>query len=431
MFISIVYEIILWIAAIVSIPKLLYHYWFYGKYRQSLGKRFGFNFPMIKKGNRYLVWIHAVSVGETKAVAALVKRLKKQLVNPIILISSVTETGYAEARRSLSVADYFVFLPFDLNFIIKPIVKFLKPNLVIISETDFWYNFIKNCKKADAFIAVVNGKISKRSMKRFEKFPAFSNQLFSMIDLACVQSHHYQYRFEQIGVPKAKIIVTGNLKFDDEYPQLTKEQSETWRKQFKIQTGDFVCVIGSTHDQEEKLLLGELHKVWAIVPNLKVIIVPRHPERFNAAAEIIRKEKISHVRFSRLDQFTGDVKVILLDAMGLLRKCYQLADIAIVAGSYTTKVGGHNVLEPAWYGVPVIFGPYMHSQPELSELIKEYRAGLQIPIEELSKTLLELIQIPEKRLEIGRNGLKMLADINGATNRTWRALRPMVQMAKK
>lgn len=433
MFISIIYEIVLWLAAIFSMPKLLYNYWFHGKYRHSLGKRFGLNFPLIRKGNRYLIWVHAVSVGETKAVATLVKQLKSQIKNSIIVVSSITETGHAEARRCLPFADYHVYLPFDLNCIIKPIVRFVKPNLVIISETDFWFNFLRNCKKENAFIAVVNGKISKRSMNRFAKMKGFARHLFSKIDLACVQSHHYRNRFEQIGVPKDKIIVTGNLKFDDEHPKLTKEQSEKWRKQFKIDAGDPVCVIGSSHDPEEKLLLEQMQKVWAVYPKMKVILVPRHPERFNEAAGILRKENISFVRFSRLDQFSrdGDVKVILLDAMGFLRKCYQLADVAIVAGSYTPKVGGHNILEPAWYGVPVIFGPHMHAQPELCELIKEYSAGMQIPIEEVSNKLLELIGNPDKRNEIGRNGLKMLSDINGATKRTWNSLRPMIHECQK
>lgn len=428
---SFLYEIILWLAAVLSLPKLLYSYWFKGKYRNSLGKRFGFNFPLIKKGNRFLIWIHAVSVGETKAVTSLAKQLKSQLKNPIIIVSSITETGHAEAKRCLPFADYHVYLPFDLNFIIKPIVSFIKPNLVIISETDFWYNFLNNCKKANAFIAIVNGKISKSSMHRFEKMRFFSKRLFSKIDLACVQSQHYQSRFEKIGVPKDKIVVTGNLKFDDEYPKLTKEQFKEWRKQFRIEQGDPVCVIGSTHEHEEKLLLDQMHKVWSVFPKLKVILVPRHPERFNDAAMLLRKENISYARFSRLDQSSNDIKVILLDAMGFLRKCYQLADVAIVAGSYITKVGGHNVLEPAWYGVPVIFGPFMHAQPELCELIKEYRAGLQIPIEDISKTILELFQNPEKRKEIGENGLKMLSEINGATNRTWNALNPMIENSLK
>lgn len=430
MLISLIYELILWFAAILSLPKLLYNYWFHGKYRQSLAKRCGFNFPLVRKGNRYLIWIHAVSVGETKAVATLAKQLKSQLKNPIILISSITETGHAEARRSLPFADYHVYLPFDLNFIIKPIVKFVKPNLVIISETDFWYNFLNNCKKQNAHIVVVNGKISQRSMHRFEKAHFFAKHLFSKIDLFCIQSHHYEKRFEQIGVSKEKMIVTGNLKFDDEYPKLSKEQSETWKKQFRIGTEDLVCVIGSTHDPEEKLLLDEMRKVWEIFPTLKVILVPRHPERFNDAAAILRKENIPHTRFSRLDHSSGDSKVILMDAMGFLRKCYQLADIAIVAGSYTHKVGGHNILEPAWYGVPVIFGPHMHSQPELFDLMKEYEAGMQVPAESLSKTLLELLHCPEKRRKIGGNGLKMLADINGATNRTFRALKSNLQFAK-
>lgn len=422
-----IYEAMLWLLGVVAIPKMLYQRIFHGKYKQSLFKRFGIGFPMISKGNRKLIWIHAVSVGETKAVAALAKMLKTQLHNPILVISSTTETGHAEAERSISVADYHVYMPLDFRWIINSIVKRTAPDLLLLVETDFWYNFLKASKEAGAAIAIVNGKISLTSLHRFQRFGELSRLLFSHIDLCCVQNTLYKERFEQVGMALEKIEVTGNMKFDEIYPQLTSEEMTKWRQQLGIVPGDLVLVVGSTHDPEEKIILDTLKEVWQHIPNLKVMIVPRHPERFNEVAGLISTRKL---RFSRLSELmsrpandSGEKeKVLLIDAMAVLRKCYQLADIAVVGGSFTSKVGGHNIIEPCWYGVPVLFGPYMHTQLELVALVNEYHAGEQIQAQELAKTLVDYLKNSEKRAQLGKGGLRLTADAKGATQKSWQAL---------
>ncbi len=427
---SLFYEFALWLISLIYIPKLIYDYFIRKKYKQSISRRLGFNFPLITKGKRRLVWLHAVSVGETKAIASLAKTLRKQLHNPIIVISSITETGHAEAKRTIHFADYHVYLPIDLRFIIRPIIKRTSPDLVILSETDFWYNFLKGAKDSGAIVALVNGKISERSFNRFKMTSFFTQKLFSAFNIFCVQSKHYQQRFKMLGIDESKLQITGNLKFDDEYPNFTKEQHETWKKQFQIAPEDQIIVLGSSHHPEEKLILEQIQNVWRELPHVKMIIVPRHPERFNEVAHLLDKENIPYMRFSKPHEGAKNARVILVDAMGLLRKCYQLADLAIVAGSYTPRVGGHNILEPCWYGIPVIYGPYMHSQPELVELMEEYEAGQQIPMENLGRTLLELLKDADKRLAIGKNGLRMLKDINGATRKTWEAIKPFVSTSK-
>jgi 3-deoxy-D-manno-octulosonic-acid transferase len=423
MLFTLLYEFFLWIFALIALPKMLYAYWKQGKYRQSLANRFGFSFPVIQKKGRFLVWVHAVSVGETKAIAQLVKKMKSEMPSAIFVISSVTETGHNEALRSIPMADYHVYLPFDFNLIVGHMVKKVVPDLVIISESDFWHNFLRNCKQVGAYIAVVNGKISSRSLHRFKKFSFFTKNLFQYIDLFCLQNSHYLKRFEQLGIPKEKLVVTGNLKFDDVYPKLTDEQFVAWRKQLKINEGDPVLVVGSTHEPEEKLILEQLQKVWKEFPKLKVLIVPRHPERFNVVAELLYKEKIAYACFSQLDSITPETKVILIDAMGLLRKCYQLATLAVVGGSFTEKVGGHNILEPCWYGVPVLFGPYMFSQPQLVELIHLYHAGVQVHLSSLGTTINMLLSDVEEKKALGFAGLAMVEEIKGATDKTWSILK--------
>ncbi len=425
MILSFLYEIALWLLAIIYLPKAAYDYLI--RKKQNIVPRLGFNFPVITKGKRPLIWVHAVSVGETKAISSLVKTLRNQFNNPVIVISNVSATGHAEAKRNIPFADYHVYLPIDFRFVIHPIMKRAAPNLVILSETDFWYNFLKSAKDVGAVIALANGKISERSFRRFKTIPFFSKKLFAFFDVFCIQSKHYRERFEALGIDQSKMQITGNLKFDDEYPILAKEQYEIWKKQFQIEPENQIIVVGSSHDPEEKLILEQARIVWSKHPHVKFIIVPRHPERFNEVAGLLEKENIPYARFSRLEAGAKNAKVILVDAMGVLRKCYQLADLAIVAGSYTPKVGGHNILEPSWYGVPVLYGPFMHSQPELIELMQEYKAGEQVAIEDLGTRINELLQDVNKRTEMGQNGLRMLKEVNGGTQRTWEILKTVIK----
>lgn len=428
MFLGILYDFIIWLAALAAIPRMWYQRLVYGKYRNSFSKRFGLGFPDIKQGKGQLVWIHAVSVGETKAVASLVKQFKVQFPDSLLVISSITETGHAEALRSMPFADYHVYLPLDLSWIINPIIRRTKPSLVIFSESDFWYHFIRSSKRVGAKILVVNGKISEKSTKRFLKIPFFSKSLFSGIDFFCVQNSIYLERFKKLGVPPEKMEVTGNMKFDEFYPKLSEKELAAWREQLGISSTDQILVAGSTHDPEEKLLISALQDVWQEHPQLKALIVPRHPERFQAVATLLAKQGIPFIRLSEINRRVGQEKVILIDAMGQLRKCYQLATVAFVGGSYTEKVGGHNIIEPCWYGVPVLFGPYMHSQSELLSLVQAYQAGLQIPSEQLSSTLLSLLNDPAKRLELGFGGERLVKEMRGATDKSFRVL---VDLMKK
>jgi 3-deoxy-D-manno-octulosonic-acid transferase len=410
------YECALTILALFALPKMLYQMLVKNKYRTSFIPRLGFRFPKIKKENRRLIWIHAVSVGETKAIARLAQNLLKQADSPILIVSSITETGHEEAKRTIPGAHYHVFLPFDFTLIIQPIIKDCKPDLVILCETDFWFNFLRCSKKFGAKIALVNGKMSAPSAQRFKKYHFLSNPLFSLIDIFCLQSSHYTSRFHELGIPYEKITLTGNLKFDEQPTIMSQQEKKAFREELGIHDDDKVLVLGSTHDPEEKLLLNEIQKLWPLIPHLKVIIVPRHPERFDDVNALLETMQVPFFRFSQKEH-NLDAKVILLDAMGMLRKCYQIANAAIVAGSYTAKVGGHNILEPLWYGVPMIYGPYMHSQPGIVDLVQEYNAGKQVPIENLAEELRKILQ-DHDGVEISRSGRRLIAEIGGSTERT-------------
>jgi 3-deoxy-D-manno-octulosonic-acid transferase len=422
----ILYEISLWVLAIVATPKMLYSFFLHGKYRHSLWYRLGFKAAQINKEHP-LIWIHAVSLGETKAIVSLTRELKLAYPHYHFLISSVTETGHIEAKRSLPFADYHIYLPFDFYFIMKKIVRRIAPKIVIICESDFWLNFMRLAKQQGAVLVLVNGKLSQKSADRFELMSFFSQRLFSLFDLLCVQNSLYKDRFLNVGVEEQKLHVTGNLKLDDEYPQLTKEGIRDWREKLGIFPEQPVLTIGSSHHPEEQMLIKLLKELWVQIPDLKAILVPRHPERFKEVATLLEKERLEWISFTNISRRTGQEQVILVDAMGMLRMCYQLSDIAIVGGSFTKNVGGHNILEPSWYGKPVIFGLSMYSQQELVDLIRQAEAGIQVAEEELQKILEVLLIDISIREEIGQNGLSLVQSLRGSTKRTMQVMNPFLQ----
>lgn len=422
MFFSFFYNLALLIYALFAAPKIIFDYLIRGKYRDSLFQKLGCGVPNINKEGRFLIWVHAVSMGETKAVTSLVRSLKKEYDNPIILVSSMTETGHIEAKKVLSCADDHLYLPFDFSWIIRPIVRRMAPDLVILSESDFWYNFLDSAKKGGAKIALVNGKMSRKSAFRYSLVKGFAKRLFSLFDVLCIQSDHYLSRFKSVGADERKIVITGNLKLDDEYPKVPKDELTAWKGKLGIGPNDQVVVIGSTHAPEERRLIEKFESVWVKYPDLKVVLVPRHPERFDSVAATLEEMNVPFVRLSTMHKKQGDERVILIDAMGLLRQCYQFADIAIVAGSFTDKVGGHNIVEPCYYGVPVLFGPHMETQPDLLKLVKTFEAGWQVDEKEVAAKVTLLLGDEAQRRELGQAGLTLVNNAQGATGRTLEAL---------
>ncbi len=404
-----------------SLPRIFCNW---SKYKKTFRKRLGKDFPHISKNGRQLIWIHAVSLGETKAVAPLVKKLKELPNPPLILLSTTTETGHAEGLKNAPLADYHVFLPFDFSYIIGPIIAQVKPDFVILTETDFWYNFQTAAKKAGAQLLVINGKLSERTFRRYTKLHFLTAKLLKPIDHFYLQGELYKKRFAALGIPLSKLAVTGNIKLDT-----TIETCDTaaLKKELGL-LNQPVLTLGSTHDPEEKIWIDALKKLWLHFPQLKVLLVPRHPERFNTVASLLDTAAIPYSRWSLGGSFEN-TSVILVDMMGVLRDCYQISDITFVGGSFTPRVGGHNILEPGFYGKPVLFGTYMHTQPDLLDLVLSYQSGLQITPEEIVPTLSALLSDPNRLTTLGAAGKNLTTDSRGALDKTCHALFPLLQKA--
>lgn len=392
----------------VAIPKMVFHW---KKYRGTLWSRLGYRFPSINKGERPLIWIHAVSLGETKAILPLIAHLKQDPSAPLLLLSTMTKTGYEVGEGSG--VDWHTYLPFDLPYVISHLVKRVKPDLVVLVETDFWYHFLQAAKGSGARLAVVNGKLSERSFRRYRRIPLAVESLLMPIDLFCLQGEVYAERFRRLGIPESRLVVTGNLKIEGG----EGEKQRLTREEIGITPDQYLLTLGSTHDPEERLWIEAIAQIEKAHPEVRVLLVPRHPERFDQVAALLERQGVSFTRWSQGSHF-GSSRWMLMDCMGMLRSCYQISDIAFVGGTFTPEVGGHNLIEPALFGKAVLYGPYTQGQPHLHALVEEYQAGLQLAPEEIVATLLRLIEHPEESQERGAQGAKLVAHAQGALNKT-------------
>ncbi|CDR33609.1 3-deoxy-D-manno-octulosonic acid transferase [Criblamydia sequanensis] len=413
MLFSLFYNISLLLYFLLSAPYLLIRSIKNPKYGLSLIKKFGFSLHNASLGKK-IIWVHAVSLGETRGAQTLVKLLKEKFQNSLIVFTTTTVTGQEEAKKNIK-ADFFGYLPWDLSFIIFPLVKRVNPSLVLLIESDFWPNFLAACKKNKANIVLVNGKISEKSLNRLLKFPSIKEKIINRIDCFCLQSEDYKKRFLALGVKENKIHVTGNIKLD---LSVDENVDAALIQKLSLAEDDFVLVFGSSHFNEEDQFTGVLNEIWKKHPHVKAVLVPRHPERFNEVADRLKKNQVDFLRYSEIGEGRHKKKLILLDQMGLLMKCYRHAHAAVVGGSFIKSVGGHNILEPCSFGIPVVFGPYMHSQPELVRLAKEYNVGYQVDMKNLSNCLSELIANNNLRTHLGENGRKLIQDSSGSSFRT-------------
>jgi len=397
----------LWVLAFL--PKI-----FSKKYKNNIFYKIGLKMPdfPVKEKGEYRIWIHAVSLGETRAVKSLIELIQKEMPNLSIFLSTTTETGQKEAETNLNRIKMNFYLPLDFSFLMKKMVKRIQPDLFILVETDFWLNLLKELKQNQTKIAVVNGKISTTSFKRFKIFKRFAKALFGLVDQFCLQSDSDKLRFLELGTPLKKIAVTGNIKFDS-------QKIVTNRKDLNFPTDKKIVTIALTHENEEELILRELEKLGD-QNELVFFLAPRHPERFSKVGEYLRRNKISYRTIFEIGK--GNEKVVLVNQMGVMDECYANSRVAIMGGSFVNHVGGHNIYEAARHDIPVLYGPYMHKQESIVNSLKKHKIGKQICLENLSETLEDLLKSPPRKdlLETVK------VEVEGATKRSWNLVKELL-----
>jgi 3-deoxy-D-manno-octulosonic-acid transferase len=423
------YSALLAFGLVLSLPYWLVQWVRHDKYRAGLRERLGkVSSSLVGDQTAPVIWVHAVSVGEVLAVGGLVSELRRSFPNYRVLISTTTATGQKLARSRFGEGSVFYF-PLDFNFAVKPYLRRLRPKLVVVAETEFWPNFLRLAHDGGARIAIVNARISDRSFPGYRRWRKILGRLLRPIDLFLAQTDEDQRRLVAIGAAPDRVRISGNLKFDVVLPAPPPIVA---RLQTALQGSNAnpVIVCGSTVDGEEKLLLEAFRQVLQTFPGAVLILAPRHPERFGVVAELIES---THLPFQRRSAWNGESLgggILLLDSLGELASVYLLADLAFVGGSLVPR-GGHNILEPAQHGVPVLVGPYTENFRDIIQIFQANHAICVVEPEKLGPTLVELASNQTARKSLGELAAETVRAHTGATRATLDALQQLLETSTK
>ncbi len=418
------YSALLAFFLLLTLPYWLLQMLRHGKYRAGLRQRFGAVPPALAGAHdRPTIWVHAVSVGEVVASSAVVEALRQRFPSHLVLVSTTTSTGQTLAARRFGAENVFYF-PLDFAFAIRPYLDALRPELVVVAETEFWPNFLRLAKGSGARIAVINCRISDRSLPGYKRFrfwlPKLLEKTLATVDIFLAQTEEDRQRLIEIGAPESKVTVAGNLKFDVEAPPATKIVASL-RDSLSQSGAQPVLVCGSTLEDEEGSLLSAFRNILVDHPKAVMMLAPRHPERFAQVSELVEKLGFRMLRRSLWKGEPLAASVLLVDSIGELAALYSLATVAFVGGSLVPR-GGHNILEPALYGVPIVTGNHYENFRDAVNFFASRNAVRIVGLAELPLVFIELIENADERATLGQNALAALESQRGATDRTVKAL---------
>jgi 3-deoxy-D-manno-octulosonic-acid transferase len=370
-----------------------------------------------------VIWIHAVSVGEVLAVSGLLEEMRRGFPGHRVVVSTTTDTGQQLARKRFGEGNVFYF-PMDFAFAIRPYLKALRPELVVLAETEFWPNFLRLVHASGARVAVVNARVSDRSWPSYKRFRWALRRMLAHIDVFLAQTEQDAARLQSIGASEDRVRVMGNLKFDVSLP-LPPPIVENLRRSLAAEGAGPVLVCGSTVEGEEAPLLRAFKNVCVEHPGAVMILAPRHPERFEDVAIVLQEMGIL---FHRRSQWQGESlsgAVLLVDSIGELAALYALADVAFVGGSLVPR-GGHNIIEPAQYGVAIVVGNHTENFRDIVALFRSRDAVQVVSLAGLPVTLRRLLANDSERIALGQRAEETIRSQTGATARTLQALQELL-----
>ena len=374
-------------------------------------ERFGI-VPKPLTQNGYL--FHCVSVGEVVAASCVIKRIMQHEPDAQITVTTTTSTGSARVRDIFKDTVHHFYLPYDLSLTMSSMLKRIKPKAVMITEVELWPNLIHVCWKRNIPVMVINARMTERSAKRYKKIGQLFNPMLAKLSHVCAQGQRDYDNYAWLGVAHDKLTLTNNIKFD----QAANTASSSAHFLGLAKGERPILVAGSTHEPEESVIVESAKVLWKENPQLRVIIVPRHPERFEAVAKLLERHNLNFVKSSEVDNVPDDVNVILLDEMGKLNHAYAVATFAFVGGSIADR-GGHNALEPAAFSLPIMMGPHTYNNPVICEYLKECGAlSIVEDASRVSSTVQEWLESPSKAEKAGMAGKKVLQDNSGALDST-------------
>jgi 3-deoxy-D-manno-octulosonic-acid transferase len=415
----ILYSAIAVAIAVLASPWFLYQALRHGKYIGTLGPRMGYLPVSFNVDGDESIWIHAVSVGEVLTARPLIADLRRRYPDLRVFLSTTTLAGQQLARRGVADADAVFYFPFDLPLVVRRTLDLVKPRLFIMMETEIWPNLLRECRRRGVKTAIVNGRLSPRSFSRYRLVRPLMRRVLGDIDRYCVQSEEAARRFLDLGANAGHVVVTGSLKFDSlnlpSSPVQARARDRVLRY-FRVPPTRPVLVAGSTVKGEEASLLRAFRRLRSANTNVLLVLAPRHPERFGEVDQLCRAEGWKVARRSDLAiDVEPRVDIVVLDTIGELATIYQIATVVFVGGSLV-NVGGHNILEPAVFGKPIVFGPHMENFVEIAEAFVANGAGVQLTDErELDDTLVSLIGDPVRRARLGA-AARALVEANRGAN---------------
>jgi 3-deoxy-D-manno-octulosonic-acid transferase len=431
------YSVLIVAFLVIVSPYLLYQAIRYRKYIASMPQRLGYLPVSFNLDGDESIWIHAVSVGEVLTVRALLPGLRQRYPRLRIFVSTTTMSGQQVAKTSLPFVDQVFYLPFDLGFIVNRTLRLVRPRIFIMMETELWPNLLRACRREGVRTVLVNGRISARSFPRYRFVSFFFRRVLADVDRFCMQSEESARRIVEIGADRARVTVTGSLKFDSlEFGPMRQAESRPADdgqavhdahqkgrtrvlRYFRVEPGRPVVIAASTLKGEEGAVLEAFQRIRATMSDALLIIAPRKPEHFDEVERIVRRAgwKVARRTELRVDAAPSH-DVVILDTIGELAQLYQVATAVFVGGSLV-DAGGHNILEPAVFGKPIVFGPHMHNFTEIARTFLDNGAALQIRTEhELGTVLLDLLGDPVRRASLGAAARALVEANRGARTKS-------------
>jgi 3-deoxy-D-manno-octulosonic-acid transferase len=408
---------LLYLAALLLLsPWLAYKALTTGKYRRGLWHKLtGRAFR--RRGDAPCIWFHGVSVGEIHLLKHVVAAFRRRHLHWHCVISTTTDTGYAEAKKCFPGCPVF-WWPLDFTWAVKRALRRIRPEVVVLAEGELWPNFLMAAKGKGVRVAVINGRMSPRSLARYQKLNGLARHVWSKLDLVAAQTSEYASNYQALGA--GAVHVTGSVKYDGAACDRDNPKTRHLRDFFAVLKSDLVLIAGSTQAPEEDLVLDICRRARSAHPNLRLFLVPRQQDRFDEVARILHRGGIP---FVRRGQMTGPVKdrnaVLLVDTIGELGALWGLADVAFVGGSLDGKRGGQNMIEPAAYGAAVVFGPHVWNFKETASRLLENGAAVQVrDFTELDQQIRLLLGDPARRAQLGEAARLFVQSQQGATERT-------------
>ncbi|MBI2804242.1 MAG: 3-deoxy-D-manno-octulosonic acid transferase [Planctomycetes bacterium] len=377
------------------------------------------------RGHRPLAWFHGVSVGEIHLLRQVITRFRTRFPDWQCAVSTTTATGFDEARKHFADLDVF-FFPFDFTWAVNNALRSIQPTLVVLSEGELWPNFIRAAKKQGIKIAVINARMSPRSARRFRMFRWLLAGVFGQLDWIGAQNDEYRQHYEMLGAPR--VVTTGNIKYDGVSTDRANPKTQALRDLLGISSDALVWVAGSTQEPEEALAIDIYRRARAAHPELRLILVPRHPERFDEVARMLERSGLGFARRSLLTPGAPspatplpeeEERIVLVDTIGELSAIWGMADVAFVGGSLDGKRGGQNMIEPSAYGAAVVFGPFTWNFKQTVADLLARDAAVQVQnAVDLESAVLRLLNDSTERKRLGAAARAFVLSQQGATART-------------